>query len=499
MHMQRGSALPLIVALDVGTSSVRALVYDAHGCPVPGAQASQATPLRTTADGGAEVDPDLLVGAAVACLAAIRERAESLGPRIAAVTVCTFWHSLLGVDERGQPLTPIYTWADTRPACAVPRLRRLLDERAVHARTGCLFHASYWPAKLAWLRRSRPRTFGRVGQWLSPGEYLTLRLFGAPLCSVSMASGTGLLDQNRLDWDDELLAALGVERAQLGSLVDLDAPARGLLPAWQGALPHLATVPWLPALGDGACNNVGSGCLDMSRVALMIGTSGALRVLFAAPRAQAPWGLWYYRADRRRYLLGGAISNGGSLYRWLQQTLRLPENPQLDAELAALEPDGHGLTVLPFLAGERNPGYARGATATFTGLRWHTRPIEIMRAGLEAAAYRLKMIYELLAPLLPPEAQIVASGAALLQSPAWIQIIADVLGRPVITTHEAEASSRGAVLLAAEALGLLSSPAEAPPAFGPVYTPDPSRHACYEQGLARHRRLYRTLLGKRGV
>lgn len=499
MQTHGDSDRPLIVALDIGTSSVRALLYDALGRPVPGARASQPTPLATTADGGAEVDPELLVSAAVECAAAVERQAGRRAEQIVGVAVTTFWHSVLGVDNSGRPLTPIYTWADTRAAHAVPRLRRILDEQAVHARTGCHFHSSYWPAKLVWLRRQQPRLFGAVRRWFSPGEYLFARLFGEPFCSLSMASGTGLFDQNRLDWDDEVLRALAVERGQLGSLVDLDSPATGLLSAWREAMPHLARVPWFPAVGDGACNNVGSGCVDLERVALMVGTSGAMRVLFAAPRAEVPWGLWYYRVDRRRFLLGGALSNGGNLYAWLQETLRLEKNPALEAELAAQWPDGHGLTVLPFLAGERNPGYARGATATISGLRWHTRPVEIMRAGLEAVAYRFASIYERLAPLLPPHAHIIGSGNALLLSPAWIQIMADVLGKRIVTTSEGEASSRGAVLLAAEALGLLADLRSAAPEAGAAYEPDPARHECYMAGLARHRRLYRNLLGRRSI
>ncbi len=486
---------PLVAALDVGTSSVRALIFDAWGRPAPGARAAAPTPLATTADGGAEVDPDRLLEAVLACLAAATARAGPLAARLAAVAVCTFWHGLLGVDEGGRPLTPIYTWADTRASRAVPWLRRRLDERAVHARTGAHFHASYWPAKLGWLQRARPALFGRVRRWMSPGEYLFLCLFGQPLCSVSMASGTGLLDQNRLDWDGELLAALGVDREQLSPLVDLDVRARGLLAPHALNLPHLAHLPWLPALGDGACNNVGSGCMGRERVALMVGTSGAMRVLFEAPQAAAPWGLWCYRADRRRFVVGGAISNGGNLYAWMLDTLRLERGPALEAELAAMEPDSHGLTVLPFLAGERSPGYARDATATICGLRWHTRPVEILRAGLEAVAYRLALIHERLAPIAAPGATIVASGEAMVQSPAWAQLIADVLGRPVTIVLVSEASGRGAALLAAEALGLIPDPSQALLECGPTFEPDAARHEAYRHGLARHRRLYRALLG----
>ncbi len=488
--------VPLIAALDVGTSWIRALLYDAQGRAVPGAQAAMATPFATTADGGAEADPGRLVQACVDCLGSLLAQAGELAGQIEAVAVCTFWHSLLGVDEGGRPLTPIYTWADVRPSRARAWLQRRIDERAVHARTGAPLHASYWPAKLAWLRRRNARLFGRTRHWLSPGEYLFLCLFGTMLCSVSMASGTGIFDQSSLDWDAELLELLGIERSQLSPVVDLEVSLRGLREPYRSALPPLAQVPWFAALGDGACSNVGLGCVGRERVALMLATSGALRVLFTGAAPQPPWGLWCYRADRRRPLVGGALSNGGNLYAWLLDTLRLPRGPALEAELAAMEPDGHGLTLLPFLAGERSPGYAPDATAVITGLRWHTQPREILRAGLEAVAYRLALIHELLAPVAAPGAEIIASGGGLAELPAWAQIIADVLARPVTMAAVSEASSRGAALLAAEALGLLTDVAKAPLEPGRVYEPDERRHARYLHGLARQQRLYRKLLGR---
>ena len=486
----------LIVALDVGTTSVRALLYDTRGQAL-GPRTSRPTPLSTTPDGGAEVDADQLVDAVLGCLEDLAPAASA--GRIAAVATCTFWHSLLGLDDAGRPLTPVYTWADTRSERDARALRRRLDEPAVHARTGCHFHSSYWPAKLAWLRRTRPRLFRRVRRWVSPAEYLYLRLCGDACCSLSMASGTGLFNHARADWDDELLEALGLDRSQVATMVDLDMAHARVLASWRRRLGWLAGALWLPALGDGACNNVGSGCIGRERLALMVGTSGAIRLLLPGEEVVAPWGLWCYRADRRRCLVGGAISNGGNLYSWLGRTLQLPSGEELERGLAALPPDGHGLTVLPFLAGERNPGYATGATATISGLRWHTQPLQILQACLEAAGYRLALIYERLAHLAAPEAVFVASGAGLLQSPAWMQMLADILGRRIVMGGEAEASSRGAALLAAEVLGYGDIAAGAMPAAGRSCEPDPERHARYREGLQRHRRLYRWLLGGKSL
>ena len=107
-----------------------------------------------------------------------------------------------------------------------------------------------------------------------------------------------------------------------------------------------------------------------------------------------PAGLWCYRVDRRRALLGGATSEGGNVYGWMQDTLKLGEPDAIERALAQLPPDGHGLTVLPFLAGERSPGWAGDVRATISGLGLNTTPIEMLQAGLEAVAYRFALIFE---------------------------------------------------------------------------------------------------------
>jgi gluconokinase len=467
------------------------------------------------------MDGEALVDAACQVVEGALAKAGLRAGEIAGVGVCTFWHSILGVDEAGRPTTPVIMWADTRSVGEVEMLRGRLDERAAHARTGCPFHASYVPPKLLWLHRERPDAFSRTRRWLSPGEYLFLRLFGEGRCSASMASGTGMLDQRRLDWDEELLSVLPIERGQLSPISDLS-PSRGLRDEFARRLPALAHVPWVPAVGDGACSNLGSGCLGPERAAVMVGTSGAMRVvsrewlvvsrqdgreaaekdgsptgthdlrLTTNDSPVAPPGLWCYRIDAERPLVGGALSNGGNLFAWLNETLRLPEPKAAEAELAAMTPDAHGLTVLPFLAGERSPGWAGHARAAFAGLSWSTRPIDMLRAGLESVAYRFALIAERLP--LQADTQVVATGGALLSSPTWTQIVCDVLGRPLIASEEPEASGHGASLLALETLGLLPDLSQAPFAFGRVFEPDMRRHEVYQAARRRQAVLYERLV-----
>ena len=218
----------------------------------------------------------------------------------------------------------------------------------------------------------------------------------------------------------------------------------------------------------------------------MVGTSGAMRVAWKGEYQPPPAGLWCYRIDGMRPVQGGALSNGGNLVEWMRSTLLLPPAEELELELSQLPPDGHGLTLLPFLAGQRSPRWNPHRRGTIHGLRLATRPIQILQAGLEAVAFRFRLIHDLLAARFPAAHEIVATGGGLLRSPAWIQIMADVLGHPVVVSGVTEASCRGAALLALESLGILGSLQNAQKHFGLHYAPRPEAQKTYESALQRH-------------
>jgi gluconokinase len=318
-----------------------------------------------------------------------------------------------------------------------------------------------------------------------------LRLCGELAASVSMASGTGLLDQSRCVWDEAALDIAGVGLERLPPLAEAGRTFR-LREIYAQRWPALREARIFPVIGDGAANNIGAGCVDQSAVGLMVGTSGAMRVTWAGePPLELPDGLWCYRVDRRRVLIGGALSDGGGLYSWLFDSLaHLPDLQATEAMLAAMEPDAHRLTVLPFWAGERSTGWSAHARGAILGLTMHTRPIEILRAAMEAIAYRFVLIAESLLPF-APDAEIRASGGALAASPTWTQILADALRCPLQLAAAREATSRGAVLLALEALGAIEEIAAAPTVSdGQTFMPDAARTARYREGLSRQQRAY---------
>lgn len=484
-----------MLALDIGTSSVRGALYDFDGQEIDGTQAHLKRTLCVTNDGGAELDSTEAIEQVECTIKATLARSAQLTSRIEMVAVSCFWHSLVGVNAEGRAVTPIFGWADTRAARYADELKHHLDERQTRARTGCRFHPSYWPAKLLWLREEQSEVYRSVRRWMSFGELLAATFFNETTMSVSLASGTGMLNLRAGAWDEEMLEATGIAREQLPTIARAHEPFNQLTDEYARRWPQLKSARWFPAVADGAANNIGAGCTTRERAALMVGTSGAMRVLWKGePPDEIPDALWCYRADSTHVVTGGALSDGGGLYSWMNDALALSDDTkETEKELAAMQPDAHGLTILPFWAGERSTGWTSHARGAILGLTMHTRPIEILRAAMEAISYRFALIARALEPF-APGAEVVASGGALSASAVWSQMLADVLGRPIYLSNVAEASSRGAVLLALEAAGKLNSIEDAPAPFVQIYEPDMVRHARYLAGLERQQKIYACLI-----
>ena len=490
---------PIILTIDIGTSSTRAILFDATGHVVDDLVAQKQSRMTTTPDGGATFDAEKVMAAVVAVIDEVLARAGERAKQIGAVAVDTLVGNVLGVGEDGTPKTPVYTYADTRNAAATQALREELSAfgaEAAHQRTGCLMHTSYLPARFRWLAEDEPELFKSAARWASVGEYVYYHFFKEWRVSYSVASWSGLLNRRSLQWDAEWLDMLPVKSEQLSPLGDLSTPCCGLQAEWAKRWPALAQVPWLLPVGDGAAANIGAGCDAPDRIALTMGTTGAMRVVVGPELTEVPDGLWLYRVDGARALLGGATTEGGNVFAWLQALLKLPDGDALEQALASAKPGQHGLTVLPFVAGERAPGWREDARAAITGLNLHTKPVDILQASLEAIAYRFALIYRRIQPQLPrdQEHEIIAGGGALLSSPAWLQIMADVLGRPLHTLAEVEGTSRGLALLALEHLGAIERPAALPPKLGTTYLPDAKRHALHQEALAKQMEVYDRLL-----
>lgn len=484
---------PFALAIDIGTSSVRAAVYDARGRLVNETLARRVCRFQMTADGGAEAEAESFIQTVESAIdEAVEKFSVSCKAKIEGLGVSCFWHSLVGVDEHYQPQTPLYAWADTRAASAVENLLDEFDENETHNRTGCRFHSSYWTAKLRWLKETQPEIFRRIKRWLSLADLLLHRLCESekPVAtSVCMASGTGLMNLRASAWDAELCQAFGLGESNLPRIVETHesfALSRDSCARWS----LLSEAKVYPAIGDGAANTIGAGCTTRDEIALMIGTSGAMRVLFrGAPPRELPLSCWCYRLDRERVIIGGALSDGGGLYEWLMKRLQI--EAATNKEIERMSPDAHGLTILPFWGGERSTGWNKDARGAMLGLTMNTQTADIVRAAMEAVAYRFRMLFDDLI-FFAPNAKVFAAGGALQASSVWTQITADVLERNVYLSEAEEASCRGAALYALEGLGALEIE-KIKPLYEQEFKFNAATRAAYLRGRKRQQLLYKLL------
>jgi gluconokinase len=468
--------MPLILALDVGTSSTKTALFDARGNRLKKTTAQESYALRVTHDGGAELAvPDLErdILRAIRSTLLARRRDPGLKHRpIVAVGMSCFWHSLLGYDSRRRTTTPIYTWADARCREDALRLRSHSSEAACVARTGCMLRTPYWPAKLRWLARTKAAP--GVTLWMSPAEWLYVRLCGHFAISTSMASGTGLLNLRTGQWDPVALRLAQVRPDFLPKISDdpLRAsenhlPLGNSIRRMSHPFSELTGALWYPAIGDGAASNLGSDAIRPHTAALNVGTSAALRLVEPRVPARLVPGLFCYRVDRNRCLLGGAISNAGNLRAWALRQLRLPDDPDvLERALAGRMFPSRGLVVLPFWTGERSPSWPEGVGGTITGLSYATTALDLLQALVESTYHRLAQIADLLERQDRHALRIIVSGG-IRHSPESLQRLANVLGRTIRTCAEPEASLRGAALHALQRMGKKVKPLPAGRAFRP--------------------------------
>ena len=467
-----------VLVIDVGSSSVRTVLVDEALSLIEATHYSLPYTFDTSEAEKSTVNPVWLREQVEHC---IDQTLSVAGTEpINAVGMTTFVGNLMGVDDQNHPTTPVYTYADRRNVAALEKLGTRIDLQAAYQRTGCPPHTAYHPARLLWLQTTQPERYQQTHQWVDFATYCYRVWFGRDVpCSTSVASWGGMLNHHEKQWDTALLHALCMSPEDVPALADFRAVQTGLGSEYRERWPQLHEVPWYLAIGDGAAANIGSGGINPKQPVLTIGTTAALRVTTQDTLiSQVPQGLWCYQIDQDRQLLGGATTEGGNVFAWARETLQL--HGDVEQELAARTADGHGLTFLPLLAGERSPGYQANACGAIHGLQLNTTPLDILQAGLEGVAVRLAMIADMLVDV---DAEFYAGGGALYRSGAWAQMIANAFDRKIHLLAEPEVTVRGIAAL------ILGKEAEHP-TIPVTLTPNPEATDRLRAVQERMKRLY---------
>jgi gluconokinase len=455
---------PYIVAVDIGTTSTKAAVVDRDG----GIRAvlSVEYPLYTPSPDRAEQNPDEIVEASAKAVRSVLTKAEVASNEIHCVVFSSAMHSLIALDRDGAPLTPSITWADNRSAPFVRTLKEQYDAQAIYAATGTPIHPMSPLLKLMWLREKDPALFGRAHRYVGIKEYVLGRWFsstGRHVVDHSIASAMGLYSLRDRTWHAPALQIAGIDESRLPELVSTTHVLEGMDRAWADKLGLSPDTPVVVGASDGVLANVGVGAVEPDQFAVTIGTSGAVRAVVREPRTDASGRTFCYALTDDRWVVGGAINNGGVLFRWVRDELATKEADEARAagidpyerltELAAQAPAGSGgLVVLPLFAGERAPYWNADVRGVFFGLSLAHGKHHMIRAVLEGVGYAVRSVAEAVGDAAGRPREIRASGG-FARSPFWRQTIADILGAPLTVPDAIESSALGAAALGLVAMG----------------------------------------------
>lgn len=328
-------------------------------------------------------------------------------------------------------------------------------------------------------------------------DYVLYQMTGTWATDQSLASATGLMDIQRLVWDEEALSLGGVRAGQLPELRSPLEVAGGLSRAAAAACGLQEGLPVVMGASDGGLANLGSGAVLPGQSVVTVGTSGAVRRIASSPQLDESERTWCYALADGRWFHGGASNNAGLAVQWVCERFypeleRSEGYKRLYEDAAETEPGANGLVIVPYFAGERNPHWDAQARAVFDGLTLEHGRKEIARAVLEGAAFCLADIWEALGPV---KDRVRLTGM-INRQPVWAQIVCDVLGAPMAGLEAADASVIGAGMLGHAALGSTGSLEEIAATARPAnaYTPNAERHEVY-QGI--HRRFQEIYLRRK--
>ena len=489
-----------VIGVDIGTTSVKVISFDPQGNIL--AEDSAGYALDFPGSGRAEQDPDAILEAVLDSLAAVVQATGEQREEVSGVSFSAAMHSLLALDENGDPLTPSLIYADNRAAEQADRIRGDLGGTRIHRRTGTPVHPMSPLAKILWFKEEDPDTFEAAKKWVSVKEYIFFRLFGEYVVDHSIASATGLFNLEDLDWDEGALEILELSADYLSRPVPTTHVVEGMTDEHAERLGLNSDTPFVVGANDGVLANLGLGATEPGIVACSIGTSGAVRSVVERPQVDDGGKLFCYALTEDKWVIGGPINNGGIALQWAVEELfpgvkeKAEEQGRDPHELASdlveeVAAGSEGMIFLPYLTGERAPHWNPDAKGVFFGLTLQHGRKHLIRAVMEGVIYQMYSVQMALEEVTGEPKEIRATGG-FAQSSLWRQIMADVYGREIVFPESYESSCLGAALLGMKALNIVDSleTADEIVKTSTRHQPDEENAAVYEGLVKIFGRLY---------
>jgi gluconokinase len=454
-----------MIGVDIGTTSTKAVLFEENGQIVT--KADEGYPLYTPTSSVAEQDSDQIFRAVVQTLKQVMLQSKVKPEQVLFVSFSSAMHSVIVVDAAGKPLSKCITWGDNRSAAWADRLKNEMNGHEIYLRTGTPIHPMSPLTKLMWLRHDNESLFQQASKFISIKEYVLAKLFNEYVIDYSIASATGMMNLEKLDWDEEALVIAGVSRNQLSRPVPTTYSLNGLNAVYANEMGLLNSTPFIVGASDGVLSNLGVNAIEPGVVAATIGTSGAIRTVVDKPVTDPKGRIFCYALTEKHWVIGGAVNNGGMIFRWardefaaaeVETAKRLGMDPYdlLMQIIAKVSPGSDGLIFHPYLTGERAPLWNANARGSFFGLNMHHKKEQLLRSVLEGVIFNLYTVLLAMEERIGRPQKIQATGG-FARSPVWCQMMADIFDQEVVVPTSIESSCLGAVVLGLYAIGKTES------------------------------------------
>lgn len=496
---------PLIsyfLGIDIGTTASKGVAFDPDG-RVVGYKSVHYDILHPQPD-WSEQNPVVLFDAVCTILETLF---DELGDGCQLIAFSSAMHSLMAVDNTGKPLSNLIIWADNRANAQAEELKASRTGRKIYEACGTPIHPMTPLCKLLWLRENNPELFANAYKFVGVKEYVWFRLTGEWEIDHSLATATGMLDLQTLDWNELALETAGIPAERLPKPVSayrsfqfsvssfqFDAVSTALRTAenWKpkSGTPPAENCKLVIGASDGCLANLGTGAIVPGRLAITIGTSGAVRVASPLGFTDPQMRTFCYRLDEELFVMGGGTNSGGAVFEWLYEKFLGKTGDEVLELAEPIAPGADGLLFLPYLLGERAPLWNAEAKGVFFGLTLAHTPAHLARAVLEGICLHTASLVNILEER-QDITEIYASGG-FAKSEFWVQLLADVCGKPVYLPESIQAGAWGAVLMGMKATGMIQEFSEKLDTLPihRVFQPDAEAHALYREKLGQFARLY---------
>lgn len=443
-----------VIGLDIGTTSVKAIVFDMDGKVK--AEIEQLTKTYHPQQGWKEQDPDELEQSAVQAIKMVMDKSNVPKEKIVGIGFSCAMHSLICVAEDGTPLSRALIWSDGRSSSQAEELLKSEGEE-LFRRTGVPIHPMSPLVKLLWMKETNYGPYHQARYFMSIKDYILMKWYEEIVVDYSIAASSGLMNAETLQWDEKALELVNIKQEQLPKIVPPTEVLSGLSNELAVQLGILPETPMVVGAADGQLANLGIGAIVPGEVAITVGTSGAIRQFANGFRINDKRETFCYAFTEEYSIIGGATNNGGIALQWLKELVKY-EGSYEDflRQAEEVEPGADGMIFLPYINGERAPIWNQRATGNFSGVSITHKQEHFVRSVMEGITFNLYQIEQALERLAGKTETIYVNGG-LARSPLWLQMLADIFGKEVYVAETHHSSAWGAAWTALVATGKAES------------------------------------------